>query len=402
MQRVVVTGLGIVASTGIGVPSFREDVFAARPRFSQLPPYEYGELGFSLAAQALDFEGAQFFSRRQQGHLDRFAQMALVAAREAVMDADLDWSGDLGARSAVVTGTAIGGELTQEDAFIRILTLGARQLNPVTIPRVMPSAAAVAISMEFGITGPVLTHSTACSSASNALGQAFMMVRSGMVDLALAGGSEAPLAFGYLKAWDAMNVVSKEPCRPFSRGRQGINLGEAGAMLVLEKLEQAQARGARIYAELAGFGMSSDARHLTQPQEDGPARAMRIAMQDAGLVPEEIGHINAHGTGTQLNDMVESRAIQAVFGDYANGIALTSTKAVHGHTLGAAGAVEAIATVLALNEDLVPPTASFLETDPECGLVPVISQARPVALTAALCNSFAFGGVNTVLAFRKV
>ncbi|WP_313387422.1 beta-ketoacyl-[acyl-carrier-protein] synthase family protein [Rhodospirillum rubrum] len=398
MRTVAITGLGIVAATGVGVPSFWADVCAGEPRFSPLPPFAQGTLGFGLGAQALAFDPERFFGRRQQGHLDRFAQLALVAAREAVADSGLDWSEDLRARSAVVTGSAIGGELTQDEAFLRIYGHGGQQVNPVTIPRVMPSAGAVAISMEFGLTGPVLTHSTACSSASHAIGQAFMMVRSGMVDIAIAGGSEAPFAFGYLKAWEAMQVVSPEACRPFSLGRKGMSLGEAGAMLVLEPLERAQARGARIYAELAGFGMSSDASHLTRPHEAGPARAIPAALDDAGLSPGEIGHINAHGTGTVMNDTVEARAIREVFGETIP--MLTSTKAVHGHTLGAAGAVEAIATVLAVSDAMVPPTAGFTAFDPECGLAPVSGAASPPRHRAALSHSFAFGGLNAVLAFR--
>jgi nodulation protein E len=264
----------------------------------------------------------------------------------------------------------------------------------------MANAGASLISMELGITGPAFTVSTACSSANHALGLAWQLVRSHAADLAISGGSEAPFTFPALKAFEAMRVVSPDTCRPFCKDRQGLILGEGGAMLVLEPLEAARARGARIYAELAGFGMSSDAHHITRPTTDGPVRAMRAAMESGGVQPEQVGYINAHGSGTPGNDAVEARAIREMFGSRAAGIAVSSTKSMHGHALGAAGAVEAVATVLALAEACLPPTANFTELDPECDLDVIAHHARPAAVEYALSNSFAFGGLNATLLFR--
>jgi nodulation protein E len=256
--------------------------------------------------------------------------------------------------------------------------------------------------MEFGITGPSFTISTACSSAGHAIGQAFWMVRNGITDAAIAGGSEAPFSFGILKAWEAMRVVSTDTCRPFSRDRHGMILGEGAGMLVLEPMEAALARGARIHAELVGFGMSADASHITQPSAAGAARAMRAAMRDAAIEPDAIGYINAHGTGTLANDLTETAAIRSVFGARAGKLPVSSTKSMHGHALGAAAALECVATVLALRDGVLPPTANFLGPDPDCDLDVIPNQARLCQVEWALSNSFAFGGLNAVLALRKV
>jgi nodulation protein E len=255
--------------------------------------------------------------------------------------------------------------------------------------------------MEFGITGPSFTISTACSSAGHAIGQAFWMVRNGITDLALAGGSEAPFSFGILKAWEAMRVVSPETCRPFSKDRRGMILGEGAAMLVLEPLEAALARGAKVHAEIVGFGMSADACHITQPSADGAAKAMRAALRDAGLSPEAISYVNAHGTGTLANDATETAALKAVFGAHAGKLAISSTKSMHGHALGAAAALECVATVLALRDGVLPPTANYNVPDPECDLDVIPNQARQQQVEWAISNSFAFGGLNAVLALRK-
>jgi nodulation protein E len=254
--------------------------------------------------------------------------------------------------------------------------------------------------MEFGTTGPAYTISTACSSANHAIGQAFWMIRGGAAEMAIAGGSEAPFSLGFLKAWESLRIVSPDTCRPFSKDRSGLILGEGGAMLLLEPLDAAKARGAAIYGEIAGFGMSADAHHITQPSLEGPVRAMRAALQDAGLAPDQIGYINAHGTGTASNDATETRAIRELFGLHANHLVVSSTKSMHGHALGAAGALEAVCTVLALREGLIPPTINFTAPDPECDLDVVPNVARKAQVQCALSNSFAFGGLNAVLAFR--
>jgi nodulation protein E len=265
----------------------------------------------------------------------------------------------------------------------------------------MANAGASHISMEFGIVGPSFTVSTACSSAGHAIGQAYWMVRSGMTDLALCGGSEAPFSFGILKAWEAMRVVSPDTCRPFSKDRRGMILGEGAAMLVLEPLEAALARGARIHAEIVGFGMSADASHITQPSAEGAARAMRAVLKDAGLAPEQVGYINAHGTATPANDPTETAAIRAVFGAHAEKLAVSSTKSMHGHALGAAAALECLAVALALRDGVLPPTANYRVPDPDCDLDVIPNQARAAQVEYAISNSFAFGGLNAVLALRK-
>jgi nodulation protein E len=258
------------------------------------------------------------------------------------------------------------------------------------------------VSLEFGITGPAFTIATACSSSAHAIGQAFTMLRSGMADFALTGGSEAPFSFGLLKAWEAMRVVSPTICRPFSKDRNGMILGEGAAMLTLETLDHALARGAKPIAEIVGFGMSADAHHITQPSAEGAAKAVRMALKDARISPEQVGYVNAHGTGTTVNDSTETRALKLAFGDYASKLAISSTKAMHGHTLGAAGAIESTAAILALAHNFIPPTINFSEPDPECDLDCVPNTARDASFEYAISNSFAFGGLNAVLAYRRL
>jgi nodulation protein E len=258
------------------------------------------------------------------------------------------------------------------------------------------------VSLEFGITGPAFTVATACASSAHAIGQAYMMVRSGMADVALTGGSEAPFSFGLLKAWEAMRVVSPTVCRPFSKDRNGMILGEGAAMFTIETLDHCLARGATPIAEIVGFGMSADAHHITQPSAEGAAKAVRMALRDAGIGPEQVGYVNSHGTGTTVNDCTETRALKLVFGDYAAKLPMSSTKAMHGHTLGAAGAIESTAAILALTQGFLPPTLNYSEPDPECDLDCVPNKARPAEFEYALSNSFAFGGLNAVLAFRRL
>jgi nodulation protein E len=332
--------------------------------------------------------------------IDRFAQFAVVAAREAVEQSGVEWNADLRENSAIVTGSCVGGQATENQGFWDVYKMGKTRVHPMTIPKTMANAGASAISLEFGITGPAFTIATACSSSAHAIGQAFTMVRSGMADLALTGGSEAPFSYGILKAWEAMRVVSPTVCRPFSRDRNGMVLGEGGAMMVIESLDHALARGARPIAEIVGFGMSSDAHHITQPSAEGAAKAVRMALKDAGIAPEQVGYVNAHGTGTTVNDVTETKALHLAFGDHARRLAISSTKAMHGHTLGAAGALESAAAILALSTGILPPTIHFNECDPECDLDYIPNCPRKADVEYAISNSFAFGGLNAVLAWR--
>ena len=403
MRRVAVTGIGVISGVGSTRDSFWRALCAGESGIRPMELVPAGAVRFPNGSEARDYRPSEHFDEKQADFLDRFAQFAAVTAREAVLDAGVDWTDDLRARTAIVTGSSTGGQTSEDESFRNLYERKHTRFSPLSIPKAMANAGASRISFEFGITGPALTISTACSSANHAIGQAFWMVRSGVVEMALAGGSEAPFSPGMLKAWEAMRVVSPDTCRPFSLGRQGMILGEGAGMLALEPLERALARGARIYGEIAGFGMSSDAHHLTHPLPGGASRAMRAALSDAGAQPESVGYINAHGTGTPINDSVETAAIRAVFGAHASKMLVSSTKSMHGHALGAAGAIEAAATLLALSTGVIPPTANFTGPDPECDLDVVPNAARIANdVEYALSNSFAFGGLNAVLVFRKI
>jgi nodulation protein E len=399
-RRVAVTGVGAICALGHDASQMWAALKDGRSGIARIESLDVSGLRFQNGAEVKGFDPARHFDPSRLDLLDRFAQFAVIAAREALRDSGVELTEPLRERTAVFTGSSLGGQTTEDAAFVELYQRKSDRVHPLSIPRSMANAGASQISMDLGVTGPCCTISTACSSANHAIGQAFWMVRGGAVDLAIAGGSEAPFSFAHLKAWEAMRVVAPDTCRPFSRDRRGLILGEGGAMLVLEPLDTARARGARIHAEIAGFGMSSDAHHATQPTVAGPARAMRAALDDAGLSPEQVGYINAHGTGTRGNDSAETGAIREVFGAQADRLAVSSTKSMHGHALGAAGALEAVATVLALEDGILPPTANFTAPDPECALDVIPDRARAARTEAALSNSFAFGGLNAVLAFR--
>lgn len=399
-RRVAITGVGVICALGHNRRAVWDALREGRHAIGAMSLVDTERLNFKNGAEVRDYDPVAHFTPTQIDHLDRFSQFALIAAREAVADAHVEWNDDLLGRTAIVTGVSLGGKATEDAGYLDVYGKGRARVHPLTIVRTMSNAATSQISMEFGITGPAFTISTACSSSNHALAQAMSLIRSGAAEMALAGGAESPFSFGVLKAWESMRVISPDTCRPFCKDRRGMILGEGGAIFVLEPLERAKARGAKIYAELAGAGMSADAHHITQPSLAGPARAIRGALADAGLAPEQIGYINAHGTGTGGNDPTETRAIREVFGAAANSIAVSSTKSMHGHALGGAGAIEAAATLLALDEGILPPTANFTEADPECDLDYVPNVAREKKIEAALSNSFAFGGLNAVLAFR--
>jgi nodulation protein E len=402
MRRVVVTGVGVLSSIGNTVAQFEESLRACRPGIGPITQIDTSRVRFHNAAEVGGFEPARHFTESQLNWLDRFAQLGIVAARDAIADSTLTWNDELRARTGVITGSCLGGIGTEDAHYFGFYQEKKLRCSPTAVPRIMSNAVASHVAMEQKFTGATFTTSTACSSANHAIGQAFWLIRQGTLDCALAGGSEAPISFGHLKAWEAMRVVAPDTCRPFSKNRAGIILGEGGAMMVLETLENARARGAKIYAELAGFGMSADAHHLTSPLAEGAARAMNAALEDGNLSPEQINYVNAHGTGTQANDSTETRAIRQVFGPRADKLAVSSTKSMHGHALGAAGALEGVATLLAFRGNFLPPTANFLERDPACDLDIVPNEARAARIEAALSNSFAFGGLNAVLAFRRV
>jgi nodulation protein E len=402
LHRVAVTGLGVISAIGHNSGEFWQSLQLGRSGIGPLQAVDPALLRFSNGAEVRNFAPSEHFDEKEISLLDRFAQFGVIAARQAIAAAGIQFTRELRESAAIVTGSCVGGQTTEDEGFVNLYRNNIPRVNPFTIPRTMENAAASRISLETGVVGPTYTISTACSSSNHAIGQAFWMVRSGAVSMAITGGSEAVFSLGFLKAWEAMRVVSPDTCRPFSKDRRGLILGEGGAMMVLEPLDAARARGAAILGEIVGFGMSSDAFHITQPSADGAARAMRCALTDAGVHPGAIGYINAHGTATLANDATETEAIRQVFGAHADRLAVSSTKSMHGHTLGAAGAIEAAATLLALHHGTLPPTANFTEADPACDLDVIPNTARSVSTEFALSNSFAFGGLNAVLAFRRV
>jgi 3-oxoacyl-[acyl-carrier-protein] synthase II/nodulation protein E len=417
MQRVVITGLGCVTPIGSTLPAFTASLFGGATGIAPFtalfpaPPAEEPGLRFKHMAEVKDFDPAAHLTSGTILATERSAQFAIAAARQAAAEASLR-THHAPENIGIVLGCSTGGRHAEEPETKKLYTTNAR-VHPFTVPRTMASSGASQTAIDLGITGATLNISTACASGTHAIGLAFHMVRSGLVSAALTGGHEAPLTFGFLRAWDSMRVVSPTGCRPFSADRDGMTLGEGAAMLVLETFASARARNAPIYAEILGFGMSSDAHHITQPQPEGAAAAMIACLKDAARtlhetdqpgnlssLRDQIGYINAHGTGTQVNDQAESAAIHAVFGARAPRIPISSTKSLHGHSIGASGAIEALATALALHHGQLPATAATQAADPSLNLDVILHHPRPTHPTVALSNSLAFGGLNAVLALR--
>jgi len=393
--------MGVISPIGNDLASFWDSLREGRSGIGEIEKVDTSQLRFHKAAEVRGFNPEEIFDEKLLFWLDPFSQYGIAAARQALADSGIELTDTLKDRTGVITGSCLGGKMTEDELYRKLYADGIRRQPPVAIPKAMSNAVASQVSMEFGLTGATFTTSTACASANHAMGQAFWLIRQGTLDAAFTGASEAPICTGNLHAWETMRVVSADTCRPFSKDRSGMILGEGGAMFVFEELESAKARGAKIYAEVVGFGMSADAHHLTMPASAGASKAMRLALEDASLVPEQIGYINAHGTATQANDSNECKAIRETFGSHAEKLAISSTKSMTGHSLGAAGAIEAAATILAIKKEVLPPTANFNVPDPECDLDVIPNASRPQAVEAALSNSFAFGGLNAVLAFRR-
>ena len=402
-RRVVITGVGAICALGHDADTIWRGMREGRSAIAPLTGFDGQDMRVKVAAQVRDYDPAQHFDPKKLILLDRVSQFALVAAREAVAHSGIDFSqGELRQRSACVVGTGTGGEETNDEGSRRLYGEHNPRLHPLSIVRRMMSAPASQVSIEFGITGPSFAVSSACASANHAFAQAFSLVRSGVADVALAGGTEACIVLGVLRAWEAMRVLADDTCRPFSKQRRGLVLGEGAGMIVLEDFDHARARSADILAEFAGAGMSADAGDIVLPSDLGAARAMTAALKDARLNAEDIDYINAHGTATPANDPTETKAIHKVFGEHAGELAVSSTKSVHGHALGAAGALEIVAALGALRDQVIPPTANFLDPDPECDLDCVPNVAREREVRAVLSNAFAFGGLNAVVALRHV
>jgi len=408
LRRVAVTGLGTVSPLGNEPEQLFAALKAGRSGIVRLPEAVHPRLTMRIVAAA-QFDGAAHFQTAQLRVLDRVSQFAVYASRQAVADAGLVLDAHEKERSGVFLGTGMGGAQSTDDAYASLYEQGSDRVKPLTVLMAMPNAAASWVGIEHGFSGPNLTFSTACSSSAVAIGEAWRRIAGGETDVMLAGGSEAPLNLGTLKAWDAMKTLATEDaddpaasCKPFALDRSGLVLGEGAAMLVLEEWERAARREARVHGEIVGYGLSTDPAHITRPSVPGQARAMHLALESAGLGAGDIDYINAHGTATLANDAVETAAIKEVFGSSARGTPVSSTKSMHGHLLGAAGALELMACLLALQHATLPPTCNLRVPDPECDLDYVAEGARSQpGLRTVMSNSFAFGGTNAVLICRR-
>ncbi|TNC51111.1 beta-ketoacyl-[acyl-carrier-protein] synthase family protein [Rubellimicrobium rubrum] len=400
MRRVAITGAGTINALGHDVPSTLQALRNGVCGIGPLTIRDADRLSVRIGAQVKHYDETAHFGRQQIALYDRFTQFAVISAAQAMKQSGLSIDEELACRSGVLLGTSGGGLSTVDDSYRSVYEEGKNRVHPFVVPRLMANAAASAVSMEHGLQGPVFTVSSACASSNHAMGLAFQMIRSGMADVMLTGGSEAMLCFGGIKAWEGLRVMSEDGCRPFSATRNGMVEGEGAAVFVLEEWNHAVERGADILAEFAGFGMTADAKDIVLPSADGAQRAISAALADAGLAAEDIAYVNAHGTGTTANDRVECLALAKAFGPAADHLLVSSTKSMHGHLIGGTGAVEVLACLLALREGVIAPTIGFDATDPECPLDVVPNIAREAKVTACLSNAFAFGGLNAVVALR--
>jgi len=407
MRRVVVTGLGAVSPCGLDVPMTWASVCAGRSGIARIEAFDTTGWPVQIAGEARDFDPQAHFSRRSLRRLDRFCQFAMVAAREALADAGL--AGHLGDRAGVYVGSGIGGVQEIERSAVEQAAHGPKSVSAFFIPKSLTNLATGHIAMEHGARGPSLCITTACATGSHSIGEGWRVIRSGDADVIIAGGAEAAIAplglagFMVMRALSKRNDEPEKASRPFDADRDGFVMGEGAGIVVLESLEHAEARGAPILAELVGYGLTNDAHHITAPPPGhaGAVRCMRMALRSAGMEPEEIDYINAHGTSTPANDRAETEALHTVFGAHANRLMVSSTKSVTGHLLGAAGGLEAVLTVRALHDGRVPPTATFERPGEGCDLDYVPGTAREASIRAALSNAFGFGGTNAVLIFRR-
>ena len=402
MNRVAITGSGTINPLGHSVKetlgNMAEGLCGIRPLLFR----DVDRLDIKIGAQVKDFDPTTVFNRQQLALYDTVTQFTLIAAKEAIKQSGILFSGELAANSGVVLGTAGGGVSTWDDNYRAVYEEGKNRVHPFVVPKLMNNAAASHVSMEYNLKGPSFTVSTACASSNHAMAQAFQMVRSGLSDVMVTGGSESMLCFGGVKAWEGLRVMSKDACRPFSANRNGMVQGEGAAIFVLENFDNARKRGAEILAEVIGYAMSSDASDIVMPSKQGAARAIKGALIDAQLNSEEVQYINAHGTGTAANDKTECAAVADVFGKHADNLMISSTKSMHGHVIGGTGAIELLACILAVRDGIVAPTIGYEEADPECALDVVPNQSREAKVDVALSNAFAFGGLNAVLAIRSV
>ena len=400
--RVVITGAGTINPLGHDVAATFDAMKNGRCGIGPLDIRDVDRLSIQIGGQVRDYDETTHFNRQQIALYDRFTQFTLLAARQAIAQAGLLFAGDLADQSGVILGTSGGGLNTQDENYRVVYEEGKNRVHPFIVPKLMNNAAVSQVSMEFNLRGPSFTVATACASSNHAMGQAFNMVRSGMAKVMVTGGSESMLCFGGIKAWEGLRVMSRDACRPFSATRNGMVQGEGAGVFVFEDYYHAKARGAHILCEVAGFAMSSDASDIVMPSKQGAARAIAGALKDAKVNPDQIGYINAHGTGTAANDKTECAAVADVFGAHADKLMISSTKSMHGHLIGGTGAVELLACLMALCEGVIAPTIGYEESDPECALDVVPNEARDADVDVVLSNAFAFGGLNAVIALRKM
>ncbi len=402
MRRVVITGQGTINALGRNVEQTLAAFRAGKSGIGEMDFTDVERLSVRLGGQVADFDPTRHFSRKELAIYDRFTQFAVLAAAEAVAQSGLDFDGELGERAGVVLGTSGGGMQTLDHNYREVFEARKNKVHPYTVPKLMSNAPVSHVSMRHNIRGPSFTVAAACASSNHAFGQAMAMIRAGLADVMLTGGSESMLCFGGVKAWEGLRVMSREACRPFSANRSGLVQGEGAAVFVFEEYEHARARGADILAEISGFAMTSDASDIVMPNIDGPLRAIRGALADARLPADKIGYINAHGTGTRINDPMECKAVSEALGAQAERVMLSSTKSMHGHIIGATSAVELLACIMALREGVIAPTINYQQPDPECGLDVVPNEAREARIEAVLSNAFAFGGLNAVVALERI
>lgn len=408
-NRVVVTGAGVISPIGSGLEVFWQAILSGKNGAGRITQFDASKFDSQIATEVRDFDPLKYLNSKDARHMARFVQFAIVAAQQAAVDAKMNLETINKERAGVVVGSGIGSLHTIEEEHSRFLQKGPAKLSPFLIPMLIVNEAAGQISIHLGLKGPNSCVATACASGSHAIGDAFKIIQRGDADIMFSGGTEScitPLGVGgfcALKALSKRNDNPEHASRPFERDRDGFVIGEGAGIAVLENLEHAKKRGVHIYAEVIGYGMSADAYHITAPDPEGigAAAAMEAALKDAGLRPQDISYINAHGTSTKLNDKVETMAIKRVFKDFAKKVAVSSTKSMTGHLLGAAGAIEFIICALAVKNDIVPPTTNYDHPDPECDLDYVPNHARKMKVEAALSNSLGFGGHNATLIVRK-
>ena len=402
MRRVVITGMGTINPLGHSVPETFEAMREGRCGIGELDIRDVDRLSIKIGGQVKGYDPDVQFNRQQQALYDRFTQFTLIAAREAIEQSGLEFDGALAADAGVVLGTSGGGLTTQDENYRAVFEEGKNRVHPFIVPKLMNNSAASHVSINWNLKGPSFTVATACASSNHAMGQAFWLIRHGAASVMVTGGSESMLVFGGVKAWEGLRVMSKDACRPFSANRNGMVQGEGAGVFVFEDYDHARARGTDILAEVVGFSMTSDAEDIVMPSQRGAARAMSGAMRDAKIDLSRVAYINAHGTGTAANDKIECAAVANVFGRHADKVMISSTKSMHGHLIGGTGAVELLAVIMALRDNIIAPTIGYEEPDPECALDVVPNEAREAKVDYALSNAFAFGGQNAVLALGKL